>query len=457
MMASLTLPVIAERLGAPYSGPALALRALAIDSRAVAPGDLFVALPGERVDGHEFIEAAIENGAVAALVERPVHVSVPCLQVASGVEAMATIAAENRAAFQGQLIAITGSCGKTSVKNMCRAIFSLAGNTVATVGNYNNELGVPLTLSRLNDDTRFAVVEMGAAGRGHVAHLCALARPDISTVLNAMEAHLEGFGSVADVAAIKAEIFDGLSSQGVAVLNLDQPWVSLWQGRIADRQAATISFSVDDLRADVTATDIEDHGLDGSVFTLSLAGSRQRVSLPLPGRHNVSNALAAAALGLAAGLPVELIARGLERSETERGRLASEVLADGTVLIDDAYNANPGSVRAAIELLAGMTGRRSLVLGAMLELGAESARQHFEMGALARRRGIEQLIAVGAEVRPALEGFGDGARYFDDRKALQPALPELLKNSDAILLKGSRGAAMDSLLGAIRDLAGETH
>ncbi|EAQ99027.1 UDP-N-acetylmuramoyl-tripeptide--D-alanyl-D-alanine ligase [Congregibacter litoralis] len=454
MMSALSLSVIAERLGAPYEGAPLAVSGITIDSRAVTPGDLFVALPGERVDGHNYIDAAVANGAIAALVEHPVDADVPCLRVSSCLAALSDIGRASRDFSRSLVIAITGSCGKTTVKNLCRSIFTQAGPTVATAGNYNNEIGVPLTLARLDDETRFAIVEMGATRRGDIAHLCALARPSITTVLNAMEAHLEGFGSVADVADIKAEIFDGLGAQGTAILNLDQPWVSLWRERIARAGADTVSYSLGE-EGDITVADLRDLGLQGSEFTLRVHGEEQAVRFPLPGRHSVANALAAAALATAAGLDLGTIVTGLEQAEAESGRLRAESLGEDKTLIDDSYNANPGSVRAAIDLLAATAGNSLLILGEMLELGEESAERHREMGARAREQGVTRFVGIGDALKPAVETFGSTGQWYPTRDALTAALPELLEQSDTLLVKGSRGAAMESVLVAIRDTARE--
>ena len=491
MMNGMDLSLIARRVGALYRGPARPVAGVVIDSRQVSPGDLFVALSGTRADGHDYVDAAAERGAVAAIVEHKAEHKVahkvehkaenkvehkvepkvehkveregaplPLLRVDSAPAALAELARANRAASSALVLGITGSCGKTSVKNMCRAIFSRAGPTVATAGNYNNELGLPLTLARLGDDTRFAVLEMGAAKPGDIAHLCALAKPRITTVLNALQAHLDGFGSVADVAAGKAEIFDSLGRDGVAVLNLDAPWATLWRTRIAATGARVITWS---LRgpADVSAARCADrglrgtvHGLHGTQFDLRVGERTRRVLLPLPGRHSVANALAAAALAAAAGLDPDLIGQGLEQVAPAAGRLCPETLADGTVLIDDSYNANPGSVRAAIEWLSRTPGSRALILGEMLELGRESAAWHARMGRLARRRGVDTLIGVGAALAPAVRAFGTRATLYPDRDALLPALPSVLQTHDRILVKGSRGAAMESVLAALRAAAG---
>ncbi|MDP5054237.1 MAG: UDP-N-acetylmuramoyl-tripeptide--D-alanyl-D-alanine ligase [Congregibacter sp.] len=459
MMSGLTLSRVAQHLGLAYTGAPTRIAGLAIDSRQVKAGELFIALPGERSDGHDFIDAAVSNGAIAALVERPVQTSIPCLQVANCLAALSEIGRANRELSTSVVVAITGSCGKTTVKNLCRSIFSEAGPTVATAGNYNNEIGVPLTLARLADDTRYAIVEMGATRRGDIAHLCTLARPSITTVLNAMEAHLEGFGSVADVADIKAEIFDGIAPAGpgtnrTAILNLDQPWVSLWRSRIAAAKASTLSYSLES-GADLGVSNLRDHGLAGSSFVLHIKAESHEVRFPLPGRHSVANALAAAALATAAGLSLAQIVTGLERAQAEAGRLQAEQLANGKTLIDDSYNANPGSVRAALQLLATTPGRSLMILGEMLELGDESPARHAEMGELARSLGVAGFVGVGEAVRPAVEAFGSAGQWFASREALRPQLASLLAGSDTILVKGSRGSAMESVLSALRETSRE--
>lgn len=455
MMPSLHLAALAHALQAPYDGVPSVIGGVCIDSRVLQAGDLFVALRGQRTDGHKHVAAAASSGAVAALVEEPVHAPIPTLQVSSTLEALAEIGGRNRDAYAGELIAITGSCGKTSVKNLCQAIFERVAPTVATAGNYNNEIGVPLTLARLDARTHYGVIEMGATRRGDIAHLCSMARPRVSAVLNASEAHLDGFGSVADVADVKAEIYDQLGASGAGVLNLDQRWASLWKERIVASGARLVSFSVQG-EADVTASEVEDRGFTGLAFRLTIDDQSRDVELALPGRHNLANALAAAALASACDIDIDHIVAGLCAARAEKGRVQVTTLDDGTVLVDDSYNANPASVRAAIDLLANSTGRRALVLGEMLELGADSAAYHREAGTCAAQSGIDGLVGVGSALKPAVEAFGAHGQWFPDRDALLPELDRLLASSDVILVKGSRGAAMDTVLDALRDRAGGT-
>ncbi|GAB5414749.1 MAG: UDP-N-acetylmuramoyl-tripeptide--D-alanyl-D-alanine ligase [Congregibacter sp.] len=415
-MSSVDLPSVATMLNVPYAGPALAINKFEIDSRRIESGDVFIAVPGARVDGHDYVDAAVERGAIAALVERPVEAAIPVLEVADCIEALSAIGRENRRAFSGIVVAITGSCGKTSVKNMCRAVFSEAGETLATPGNYNNEIGVPLTLTRISDSTQFAIIEMGAAGSGHIAHLCSLAKPDLSTVLNAMEAHLDGFGSVAQVADMKAEIFDALGANDTAILNIDQPWAELWRKRIEASGAALMTYSLSG-HADLWIDGLAEQGLNGSVLQLHTREEAQRVHLPQPGLHSVANALAASALAAAAGLSLDQIVAGLERAESESGRLQTRRLQNGATVIDDTYNANPGSVRAAIDLLAKIPGKNLLILGEMLELGVESAPLHREMGQRARDRGLAGFVGVGAALEDAVRAFGQTGAWFADKAA----------------------------------------
>ena len=453
MMRSMNLARVAQELGIEFDGVARPIAGVAIDSRKVNQGDLFVALPGARVDGHEYVERAAEQGAIAAIVERPIEASIPCFLVDDSLTAMSDIARANRADFSGTVVAMTGSCGKTTVKNICHSIFRLADSTVATEGNYNNEFGVPLTLARLSDETRYAVVEMGAAGRGHIAHLCSLARPSVSVVLNAMEAHLDGFGTVADVADIKAEIYDDLPAGGTAVINQDQPWAEVWERRAAETGASKLTYSVWE-SADVFASDIEASGVASSRFALHYEGLQVAVELPLPGEHSVSNALAAASLALGAGLNLELVAQGLARAEGEAGRLQATSLNDSTTLIDDSYNANPGSVRAAIAYLDGAFRRPALILGEMLELGEESEAMHREMGELARDAKLQSFVGVGEMLKPAVAAFGPGGSWCAEVSEVAERIAELVDNCDAILVKGSRGAAMERVVNMFRSAGG---
>jgi UDP-N-acetylmuramoyl-tripeptide--D-alanyl-D-alanine ligase len=307
-------------------------------------------------------------------------------------------------------------------------------------------VGVPLTLLRLNSTVEFAVVEMGAAKAGDIDWLCQLGRPSVALLLNAMPAHLEGFGSLDDVASAKGEIFAGLGAGDVAVINADQRWAAQW--RRTAGAATVLDFGLERPAA-ITARAIQPRGIEGVSFIVSTPAGEAPVRLALPGAHNVANALAAIAVGLACQLSLSQICRGLEAVQPVAGRLRPVSTGHGATVIDDCYNANPGSVRAAIDLLAGCSGRRILVLGAMKELGADSAELHRQIGDYAREAGIDQLWAVGEELRDTVQGFGSGAHYFPDREALAEAARDAFGEGDTVLVKGSRSAGMERVLAAL--------
>ncbi len=451
MMRAMTLGELQVPLQARWVGADREFSGVNTDSRALRPGYLFVALRGENFDGHDFLDQAIAAGAVAALVSRPIPSALPQLQVANTRVALGRLGAYNRSLYEGPLVAITGSSGKTSVKNMVRAVLAQRGRTLATEGNLNNELGVPLTLLRLEPGTEFAVVEMGAARAGDIRWLCELGQPTVALLVNAGTAHLESFGgSVEHVAAAKGEIFDGLGAGDFAIINADQSFAQQWRGRAVP--ATILDFGIKTPAA-ITARDVQLLGVEGLHFSVSTPKGEFRVRLRLPGAHNVGNALAATAVGLACGLELAEINAGLESVQPTGGRLALSAAAGGATLIDDCYNANPGSVMAAIDMLASCSGRRTLVLGAMLELGERSEQLHREIGAYAATAGVDQFCGVGDLLQPAVSAFGARARWFPDCDAALAALEGEFGNQDTVLVKGSRGARMERLLHALQ--AGE--
>lgn len=450
MMRPMTLAELTAPLQASLIGVDSEFRGVSIDSRKLRGGDLFVALQGENFDGHKFLDQVAANGAVAAVVSTPAALSLPQLKVSDTQRALGQLGAHNRSLYAGPLVAITGSSGKTTVKNMVHAVLAQRGKTLATEGNLNNEIGVPLTLLRLEPGVDYAVVEMGAARAGDIRWLCELGRPTVALLLNAMAAHLQGFGSVDDVAAAKGEIFDGLGEGGHAIINADQPWAPAWRERAGS--ATILDFGIS-APAAVRAADIRSLGLAGMSFTAVTPVGEFDVKLALPGTHNVTNALAATAVGLACGLELAEIQAGLAAVLATPGRLTVGESAQGATLIDDCYNANPGSVRAAIDILAGCEGRRTLLLGAMRELGPGSRDLHREVGVYARAAGIEQFYGVGSELLEAVEAFGSGARYFPDRDAAIASLTKEFCHEDTVLVKGSRGARMEQVLHALQAIA----
>ncbi len=446
MMRSMTLAELQQPLAARLIGEDRSFSHVSTDSRALAAGDLFVALAGETFDGHDYVATAQQAGAAGAVVSRAVEAEIPQLLVADTERALGRIGAHNRLLYRGPLVAITGSSGKTTAKNLVSAVLSQRGSTLATEGNYNNEIGVPLTLLRLSPEYEFAVVEMGAAKRGDIAWLCELGRPTVSLLLNAMPAHLEGFGSLEGIVQTKGEIFDGLDASGFAIINADQPWAAGWRARAGE--ATVIDFGLEQPAA-VTASEIRARGVNGMSFNLHTPAGDGAVELALPGKHNVANALAATAVGLACGLQLEEISAGLQAAQPVAGRLASSLSPAGATVVDDCYNANPGSVRAAIDLLAACEGRRTLVLGAMRELGERSESLHAEIGSYAAKVGIDSLWGVGPELEATVAAFGPKGRWFADCEAAIAALPGQFGADDTVLVKGSRGARMERVLQAL--------
>jgi UDP-N-acetylmuramoyl-tripeptide--D-alanyl-D-alanine ligase len=445
-MRAMRLSELQIPLAAQLHGTDCDILGVSTDSRTLRSGDLFVALRGANFDGHDYVPQVGTKGATAALVSAPVDVALPQLQVVDTQHALGLLGAYNRQLYSGPLVAITGSSGKTTVKNMVAAVLAQRGVTLATEGNFNNEIGVPLTLLRLRPGVEFAVVEMGAAGAGHIDYLCALARPTVALLLNAMPAHLDGFGSVEGVAAAKGEIFDRLGATDVAVINADQAWAKQWRKRAAP--ASVLDFGLQHPAA-ISARDIHSRGVEGISFTASTPVGDMAMRLILPGVHNVANALAAVAVGLACQLSLTEIRDGLESLHPVGGRLRSMRSPQGVVVIDDCYNANPGSVRAAIDLLASCPGRRTLVLGAMLELGANSSALHREVGEYARTAGIDQLWGVGPELAVCVNAFGTNGRYFEERAAVLSSLTGQFEVGDTVLVKGSRSAGMEQVLQAL--------
>ncbi len=422
------------------AGDDAAFAGVGIDSRTLEPGMLFVALRGERFDGHTFLEAARARGAAGALVSQPAPGTVlPQVVVRDTQAALTALAAAWRAASGALVLGVGGSNGKTTTKELLAAILADHGPTLATRGNLNNHIGVPLTLLRLEPAHRYAVIEMGANHPGEIAALAALARPAVALVTNAGDEHLEGFGDLAGVARAEGEMFAALAADGTAVVNADDPFCELWL-TMAPRGARVLRFGVD-APADVHAQSITgriEAGAFLTAFVLGVGGEQARVKLPLAGRHNVLNALGAAAAAHAAGVPLAAIVAGLERMRPVAGRLQLKPGLRGSWLIDDSYNANPSSVRAGIDVLCALPGEHWLVLGEMAELGDETVASHAGVGDYARRAGITRLFAVGGAARHAVDAFGARATWFEDAARLGDALAGSLEPGVTALVKGSR-------------------
>lgn len=413
----------------------------AIDTRKIAPGNVFVALAGTQVDGHDYLAAAREAGAAGAIVARAVDDLLPQVQVPDAESALQTLAAAWRQQWPGRVLALTGSNGKTTTKEMLASILNRVAPTCVTEGNLNNHLGVPLTLLRLRPEQPFAVIEMGANHTGEIAQLSHWARPDVGLVTLAGPAHLEGFGSLEGVARAKGEIYAALPKHGTAVINAADSFAGYWSEVATSK--SQIRFNA--LEAEIRAEDV-DVGVDESRFTLVTPAGRWTVQLSVAGQHNVQNALAAAAGALALGLDEDIIVEGLSAFSSVAGRLRRIELPGGRSLIDDSYNANPSSVKAAIDVLALQPSPRLFCLGDMAELGADTDTLHAQVGQRARDAGLEAFWACGTHALHAANSFGSSARHFVNSNALGKELASCYTDFHSILVKGSRSAQMETVV-----------
>jgi UDP-N-acetylmuramoyl-tripeptide--D-alanyl-D-alanine ligase len=431
-----------------HLGDDVEITSVGTDTRTLAPGALFVALRGERQDGHALAAQARDAGAVAMLVHREVDSPLPQVLCADTQDALGELAAGLQQGRPAVVVAITGSNGKTSVKALVLGILSRAGRAYANPGNFNNEIGLPLAVIAAPEDARFAVYEMGAGQPGDIAYLASIAPPQVSLVNNVMPAHMERMGSLLGIAETKGAIYEALPDDGIAVVNADDTFAPWFTQRIGARR--TLRFGLEN-DADVRATGLK-LSAEAAQFRLHTPAGAADVALPLPGRHSVMNALAAAALSLAAGASLDDVVAGLQQAQPVPGRQIPHALRGGAVLVDDTYNANPGSVAAAIAALAQAGGESWLVLGDMKELGEGAALLHADIGAQAQRAGIARLWTVGGLSAEASRAFGDGARHFNDQPALVAALSDALATAPAglrCLVKGSRSSAMDQVVAAL--------
>ena len=447
------LSLIAHWAGGEIHGHDVAIDAIHNDTRQMETGSLYVALRGERFDGHDFAADAQARGACALLVERLLPLDLPQVLVADAELALSRIAAGMQRDRRAGVFAITGSNGKTSVKSLLLGILQqhaqVSGAVVyANPGNRNNEIGLPLAVIDAPEDADFAVYEMGAGKPGDIAYLTAVARPRWALVNNIAAAHLERMGSLLGVAETKGAIYAALPHDGVAVINADDAFAAYFEQHVigVPPRCGVLRFGLEHT-AEVRASGLR---LDdaGSHFTLHVPGAEAAVSLPLPGRHSVANALAAAALALAAGIPLAHVVAGLGAAVPVPGRQIAHRLPNGAVLVDDSYNANPGSLASAIEALA-TAGEGWLVLGDMRELGDGGQALHAEAGRRARAAGVKRLYALGPLSAAAAAAFGEGGRHFSDHGALARALQTDLHAGVRCLVKGSRGSAMDKIVKAL--------
>lgn len=439
-----TLAAVAPAINARIRGAAEFAR-VTTDSRQIQAGDLFVALRGDKFDGHQFAQAALDAGAAAVMVNNAGAENLsPALIVTDTLLALGRLAAWWRQKMPARIIGITGSNGKTSVKEMLAAILRAAASeeaVLATLGNFNNDIGLPLTLLRLRETDQYGVIEMGMNHAGEIEYLTQLAQPEVALINNAGTAHIGLLGSVAAIAAAKAEIIAGLPMQGRLVINGDDAYAAYWRQKAGAH--AVMDFG---LHQATTVRGSYIAQADYSDITIHMGDRQLAVRLPMLGEHNVMNALAAATAAWALGIADDAIVTGLQNCKGAYGRLQRKNAINGAVLIDDSYNANPDSTRAAIAVLAVVTGKKLLVLGDMGELGDDAAQMHTEIGALAKRSGIDGLYALGELSRHAAVAFGNGAHHFNHIEELTATLLPMLAEGQTVLVKGSRFMQMERVV-----------
>ncbi len=434
----LRLSEVADMAQGELHGNDVVVSAISTDTRDMHKGDLFVALEGERFDGHEFIDQGVEETVRAVLVHRLVNTKLPLVLVDDTLKGMSRWAQTWRHRVDPKLVAVTGSNGKTTVKQMLSDVLSIQGSTCFTQGNLNNHIGVPLTLLTLRKQNKFAVIEMGANHFGEIDHLSRLAQPDVVVITNAGPAHLEGFGSIAGVARAKGEIINGAKPSGVAVLNADDKYIDVWLEKAKHLKIVTFGFSKNaKVHGEITAN---------KHLLVNLNSVKLEIKLPLPGKHNASNALAVIAAASELGVDPKTIKQGLENAHQVKGRLQSKQGIAGATIIDDTYNANPASLQAAIDVLCSQNKKPWLVLGDMGELGDDAEAIHAEIGIGAKSAGVKKLFGLGKLAKHAVNSFGENGFHFDKHSELSNALRNQIDPQCCILVKGSRAMHMEDVV-----------
>lgn len=413
-----------------------------IDTRSLAPGNLFIAIKGENFDGHDFVHEAKEKGALGVVVERVIEgVQIAQFVVSDTIQALAQLAAQHRQTMHCPVIALTGSNGKTTVKEMISAILPTPSH--ASKGNFNNHIGAPLSVLELNSQHRYAVFELGANHPGEIAHTVAIVRPDITLINNIAQAHIEGFGSLDGVAHAKGEIHKGLSEDGIAIVNDDDSYAHFWDELLSGKKVLRYSTTHP---SDLYAQDIRFDTHGRGQFSLILPKGREDIELQVPGLHNIQNALAAAACCYAAGISIKDIKNGLNRFNGVKGRMTFLVGKNQSTIIDDTYNANLRSVLTALEVLAKRPGEKIVVFGDMGELGVWAPKHHEEVGLAAHQLGINRLLTCGKHSALATKAFGEGAMHFASQEELAQKLIPDLSIYTTVLVKGSRSSAMEKIV-----------
>ncbi|WNJ94419.1 UDP-N-acetylmuramoyl-tripeptide--D-alanyl-D-alanine ligase [Vibrio ruber] len=450
-MIQVLLSQLANVLDTELIGDDLCIHSISTDTRHIDSGALFIALSGERFDAHDFADHAIEQGAQALLVSRALPVNVPQIIVRDTRQALGTVAAWVHQQCQTKTVAITGSCGKTTVKEMVAEILSQKGRVLYTQGNFNNEIGVPLTLLRSCPEDDFAIIELGANHVGEIAYTTRLVRPDAAMVNNVAASHLEGFGSMEGVKVAKGEIFEGLAPGATAIINLDSQGEALWEKVLADKNVVT--FSRQHASADFYAQSVR---LDSSArpsFTLVSPQGQRDIQLNIIGEHNIANALAAAALAMAAGATLDEIKTGLASARNVQGRVDMSMLTPQIRLIDDSYNASVPAVKSAIDLLATFSAVRWLILGNMAELGDESLALHRQVGEHAAPFGFDYVLTYGEDAKVISEVCQ--GRHFSSHQHMMEYIEQQLDNHQnqehVLLVKGAHSAGMGKIVAALKE------
>ncbi len=446
-MIRLHLSELTQHMDAVLIGKDLEFCGCSTDSRSIGYEQLFIALSGDNFDGHEFVSHAIERGAAAIMTERKLAVKIPQLLVPDTRKAMGELAALWRSRFNIPLVAVTGSNGKTTVKEMLAAIFATQGKVLATHGNLNNDIGVPLTLFNLSSNHQYAVIEMGANHTAEIAWLSQIASPYIGVITQCAPAHLEGFGSIQNVAMAKGEIFLGLQREGIAVINADDDFAGLWEEMADGRQVLHFGLQSNaEVRAEILAPKPDD---DSNRFRLICGEQSIEVRLALLGRHNVMNALAASACAIGLQIPLEHIRDGLEAMKPVCGRLQKRPGTHNSLLLDDSYNANPVSLKSALDVLVEFPGRHWLVLGDMGELGEQAEEYHRLAGKMAREKNIDRLYTLGELSQGAHRAFGENAHHYAEADSLIASLNEELAEDVTVLIKGSRAMHLEHVVSSL--------
>ena len=441
-MATLTLQAISQLIGAKFSGVDAPFTGVAIDSRRIKKGELFIALKGQQVDGHLFIRQAEALGAAGFLVSQPIDTKLAVIELENTLQGLAQIARVYRQQFTIPIIAVTGSSGKTTVKEMLSSILKKVYKIHVTQGNYNNEIGLPLTLLGLQTTHECAVIEMGARRLTDIQYLMDIAHPTLSLITNVSTAHLEIFGSTENIAIAKGEIYKYLSPQGTAIINKDEAYVSYWKSLLTTQDI--ISFGMTN-QADISVANFRLEATQ-SCFTVITPLSRAEINLPVAGLHNIKNALAAIAVAYALKIDLSIIKEGLESFQGVQSRLECKPGINGATIIDDTYNANPDSVKAALQVLQNRKGKKIFIMGDMLELGAESIKAHQDIGLYATNLSIDALYTYGILAKEAVSTFGKHAKHFTEKYDLIAAITCELEANTTVLVKGSRGMHLEEVV-----------